>query len=78
MKVTLKQRITIFLSLIILLHVLVAYALFEADTGNFDNGFLIFVFGSYVILLISFVLSIFIDDEATPNRRRGDEEFHSC
>jgi len=76
MKVTLKQRIAIFLSLIIPLYVLIFFTFWQINTGNFANALFYFFIGSFVILFLSFVFSLIIDDEPTPKQR--DDEIHSC
>ena len=56
-----KVRLALFLTLSIVLLILMAYSELQIDNGNFDNGFLVFFAGSYIILLIAFIFSLIYD-----------------
>ena len=70
MKVTYKQRIVIFLSLIIPLYVLIAYVLWQSIAGDFSNALFVFFIGSFIIFSISFIFSILVDDDESTRADR--------
>ena len=77
MKVTYKQRIIIFLSLIIPLYVLIGYTFWQFNVGNVANALFVFFVGLFIIFTISFIFSILIDDDEK-TQKPNDDEFHSC